>query len=358
MLKHFKIILLTIAISASQIAFAQFKTDSTKKVNFAAIPIINYNRTQGVIVGAMTSAFYKVNANDTISPASSTALFGIYTAEKSWIAGAGQELFLKQDTWRIRAFVLKGNVYYQFFNGDANNNVGQYEDYSNEAVMIISQVQRKIWNRIYGGLYIEYNNTKTYFTAQDDSLDERKMNNIGYVLSQDSRDNVYFPTTGNFVNFKNQFYRDWIGSDNDFVRYQINYNHFFDLLQDQRHILIARINLNIATGDVPFQGQGIVGGDDIRGYSQGKYRGNQIYTLQSEYRWMFDSSKFGMVGFLGIASAVENFSDIFNSDLLPGGGVGVRYTLLPDLGINIGADVGFGKDDYSLTFRIGESFGR
>jgi hemolysin activation/secretion protein len=160
------------------------------------------------------------------------------------------------------------------------------------------------------------------------------------------------------MNFKNRFYRDWVGSDNNFERYEINYNQFFDLLNDQRHILIARVNLNLASGNVPFQGQGIVGGDDIRGYSQGKYRGNQIYALQSEYRWMFNRSRFGMVGFVGIASAVESFSDIFKSTLLPGAGAGFRYQIIPAMKINIGVDVGFGKDDYSLTFRIGESFGR
>jgi len=65
-----------------------------------------------------------------------------------------------------------------------------------------------------------------------------------------------------------------------------------------------------------------------------------------------------MVGFLGIASAVESFSDIFNTALLPGGGVGVRYRMIPAMKINIGIDVGFGKDDYSLSFKIGESFAR
>ena len=114
----------------------------------------------------------------------------------------------------------------------------------------------------------------------------------------------------------------------------------------------------VATGNVPFQGQGVVGRDDIRGYSQGQFRGNQVYALQSEYRWRFNNSRFGMVGFAGVASAVENFSDIFNSALLPGIGAGLRFQLIPALKINIGVDVGFGKNDYSLTFRIGEAFAR
>jgi hypothetical protein len=38
--------------------------------------------------------------------------------------------------------------------------------------------------------------------------------------------------------------------------------------------------------------------------------------------------------------------------------VGLRYRLIPALKINIGVDVGVGKDDYSITFRIGEAFAR
>lgn len=352
------IFLLALLISYSQVN-AQHKSDSTKKaVRFAGLPIITYNRTQGIYLGAMTSAFYKVNNNDTISPPSSTALVGLYTQEKSWMFGGMQQLYLNEDTWRIRFAGVRGNINFQFYNGDTEANTGGFENYSNDIVMVQTQVQRKIWNRIYGGVFAEYNNTKTYFTSQGDSLDERNMSNLGYIFSMDTRDNVYFPTKGVYANFKHQFYRDWLGTTNNFVRFKVNLNKFFDLLKDQRHILVARANLEIATGDVPFQGQGIVGMEDIRGYSEGKYRANQIYAIQSEYRWMFNNSRFGMVGFFGIASAVESFSDIFNSTLLPGGGAGIRYRMIPAMKINIGIDVGFGKDDYSLSFKIGESFAR
>jgi hemolysin activation/secretion protein len=116
--------------------------------------------------------------------------------------------------------------------------------------------------------------------------------------------------------------------------------------------------MEIATGNVPFQAQAIVGRDDIRGYSQGQFSGNQVYALQSEYRWMFNNSRFGMVGFAGVATAVQSISDIFKSELLPGVGAGIRYRLIPALKINIGVDAGVGKGDYSITFRIGEAFAR
>jgi hypothetical protein len=79
--------------------------------------------------------------------------------------------------------------------------------------------------------------------------------------------------------------------------------------------------------------------------------------LQTEYRLNF-YRKWGLVGFAGIATAVAKFSDIPDSQLLPGVGVGLRYRMLPSEKVNIGVDVGVGRGDYSLTFRIGEAFGR
>ena len=84
----------------------------------------------------------------------------------------------------MRVQLVKGNTNYRYFNGDADNNSGQFEDYSNDIVMITGQVQRKIWRRIYAGFYGEYNNTKTYFKAHGDSLDEQNLSNIGVCDQQ------------------------------------------------------------------------------------------------------------------------------------------------------------------------------
>jgi hypothetical protein len=51
---------------------------------------------------------------------------------------------------------------------------------------------------------------------------------------------------------------------------------------------------------------------------------------------------FGIAGFPVVASAVNNFSDIFSSTLLPGGGVGVRNTPIPSMKVNVGSDVSVG----------------
>lgn len=88
------------------------------------------------------------------------------------------------------------------------------------------------------------------------------------------------------MEFKNAIYRTWLKSVNDFEIYNLTYNHFYKI-KNNRNILATRIRVNIADGDVPFQAQNVLGEDDIRGYSSGKYRNNQVYAVQAEYRWRF-----------------------------------------------------------------------
>jgi outer membrane protein assembly factor BamA len=340
--------------------------DSTKtkkqKTGIAAIPMINYNRTQGIVAGALVSGFYKINKADTISPSSSTGLIGMYTAEKSYALLTYSQLFFAQDRWRVLAAVGTMDINFQFYLESPSTSVGNFYDYSTKANVAMLQVQRNVFKRIYFGPTASLTKATTTYgfpgASGEDSISISNLNNIGYVVSNDTRDHVQYPTRGMFANFKNQFYRDWIGSDYEFERYIVTYNQFFKLnKKSEKQILAVRATFNVAAGDVPFEGQTVVGGDDIRGYSQGRYRADQVYTLQAEYRWNF-YKRWGMVAFAGLASAVENLADIPDNELLPGVGAGLRFKMLPSEKINIGIDGGLGKDDYSITFRIGESFGR
>ena len=336
--------------------------DSAKNnLKLAAIPIINYNRTQGFSAGGMVSGYYKVNRNDTVSPSSNTGILALYTAQQSYVLIGFQRFYLAQDRWRIVAGVGTANVNFQFYYDDPLVASSDFVNYTTKSSFASVQVQRKVVGKLYGGLIGQYISAKTTFAIPNaegkDSSDERHLNNLGYIFSNDSRSNVNYPVKGVFINFKNQFYRDWIGSNNDYTRYLINYNQFFDLSKNEKNVLAVRASFDIATGDVPFEGQSVVGSDNIRGYSQGKYRGNQVYTAQTEYRWNF-YKRFGMVGFFGLASAVENFNDIFNSKILPGIGAGLRFRMIPSEKINIGIDGAVGRGDYSISFRIGETFTR
>ena len=355
--------LLLLSLLSFVFVHGQDSTESRKQKNgIAAIPMINYNRTQGIILGAIVSKYYKINKKDSLSPSSNTGIAGIYTAQKSYALFLYSQLFFAEDRWRVRLAAGSMDINFQFYLEDPVTSTGNFSDYSTKANLVVLQVQRNIFKRIYFGPTGSFIKATTTFSFPNvegqDSVSKSILNNIGYIISNDTRDHVQYPTRGMFLNFKNQFYRNWIGSDYEFVRYIVTYNQFFKLSKENdKHVIVARVTANIATGNVPFEGQTVVGGDDIRGYSQGKYRNDQVYTLQAEWRLNF-YKKWGLVVFAGIATAVAKFSDIPDSQFLPGVGAGLRWRMLPSEKVNIGVDAGVGRGDYSITFRIGEAFGR
>ena len=339
---------------------AQPQQDSLKKVKIAAIPVVNYDPSFGFTLGGLGQLFYNVTQEDTISPSSSTGLFGMYTTNKTYFAAVFQRLYLKEDTWRIMAAAGLGSINFQYWQ-ELPLIGGTFIGFNTEATFAMIRIERRVYQQLYAGINSVLSNTATTFDVPDffpDSLkyDKRHMNNLGFLLNYDRRDHQVNPFSGFNLELRTGFYREWMNNSNDFNKLELVYNHYY-MIKSERNIIATRVKAAIAAGDVPFQGQNVVGQDDIRGYSSGKYRDNQVYAMQAEYRWRF-YRKFGMVGFLGFATAVENLGEIPKNELLPGAGVGFRYLMIPRERINVGFDVAVGKDDWGIYFRIGESFGR
>lgn len=342
------------------------ETDSTQKVTFAAIPVINYNTSMGFIAGGIGAAYYKLNANDTISPSSSSMLFGVLTGNNSWMGLAAQKFYFNQDKWRATLVGGTGNFFFQFYQGFPGALNGRFLDggiwidFDTQATFGMAELQHQVIKNLYLGVEVLLMRAETTYDLPIGEIKpstSASMNSLGYTLQYDSRDDVNFPTKGYFANFKNRFVRDWMGSTEDFDRYELSANYFWDLKNNGKSVLVSRVYADIAAGDVPFEGENFIGGDDLRGYSKGEFRGNQIYAVQAELRQNV-YKKFGMIGFIGVGSAVDEINEIPDRSLLPSIGFGIRYLMIAEEKVNIGIDVGKGKNDWSLTFRIGEAFSR
>lgn len=318
-------------------------------VKFAAMPMVNYDPSLGWNMAVMVNPFFRVSPSDTISPLSMAGAVLGYTTNKSWYWALYTRLYLNRDNWRITLAY-----------GDASINFQHYDqtygfiDFNSLNDLFMTEVQRRIYKRWYGGL--RYVNRKTSTTFEGQPTPEKvNMSNIGFVIAHDSRDFIYNPHTGIYFNIKSAHYRESWGSDYKYDNYDIDFNKFFPLGEGKT--LAARFAASIATGDsIPFEGQNVVGRDDIRGYTDGKHRANQTYNIQAEYRWNF-YKKWGAVFFGGVATAVDKPSEMKFDKLLPGVGVGIRYMAIPSEKINLGIDVAVGKEDWGIYFRIGETFG-
>ncbi len=340
-------------------AFCQKTTDSIarskpkeKKVELRVMPYLSYNRNLQFMFGAIPMMMYKVNRKDTISPKSLSGLSAIYTTNGSYFVALFNKWYLAEDKWRIKLFALTGNQNSQFFVDDID--VPDFYDYGTKANVISVGVQRKIVRALYGGLSYTYAH---YNTVYQDSIAPSSVSHTnGLVLSllYDTRNSVYYPTQGNKVNLSWTSYPGWFGNAEPANKVSLEYDKYIPM-RDNTDVIAARFLGKFGLGNIEFEQQVTLGGTDIRGYSEGKYRGDGLMDIQGEYRFNFNK-KMGLVGFAGLATIYGSDTESFNWKLYPGAGVGYRYNAFKNSKFNIGLDGAVGKGDYGIYFRIGEAF--
>lgn len=323
-----------------------------KRVNFVPIPYINYNRTGGFEFGAVPMAMYKFNQNDTISPPSLSGLVGKYTTKGNWVLLGFNKWFFNEDNWRLIVVGGYASNGFQFFTEYVERG-GGIVNYNTEAAFFYSEVQRKIVGSLYGGILFGLANTETSFREGTISK-TTKFRAIGFKLLSDTRDDKYYPYIGYLTNLTFTANPEAFANDFTSNRIELDYNRFFPMVK-KRDVLAARLKVGVVLGDVAFEQHLIVGGTDIRGYTQGKYRGEQLYSFQAEYRWNLHE-KISIVGFGGLATIAESINESNNGKILPGLGTGFRIKVLPKHNMNVGLDGAVGLDDWGIYFRIGESF--
>ena len=358
---------ITILLLVPTLLFSQQKEEKKedKPINYAFIPIVMYNSSFGGQFGLMTSAFFDINKSDTISPASSIGFMGSYFTNTTYFTVLFSKLHFNEDNYRTKTGIGLGNIVFQTFINypdiptqqyyNYTNDEGQFIDYNTKLAFVYLEGTKRIWNDVFLGLRISYSQTVTHFDNKYIPDETDNLFGFGLASEYDNRDNVFNPNTGQNAKLNTFTYLEALGSSSQYNKIDFQYNKYFKF--NDKTVLLARFYSVISTGDVPFSGQNTVGRDDLRGYSNGKFRANQVYDVQTELRWNFHK-KWGMVAFGGVAVATDNFNGDNFSGLLPAIGTGIRFKAITSRNINIGIDVAAGKNDWGLYFRIGEAFTR
>lgn len=351
MIPKYYLFLTLVLLAWSFPGYAQFNKH-IEKPKVAAVPIITYNQSYGGIFGAFGSLYFPLSKKDTLSPASSVGAGGFITTNKTWFAFGFTKLYYEKDLFRTVLAAGTGDQNFQYYNENYGMN-GSFIQYSTLMDFFYGEQLIRSYGRLYTGISYTHFKVKTSF--EEDVVDDsaRVYNAIGIPFTLDSRDNVTNPSSGWYANARFNRFDEAFGSATEYTKLDIDASHYFHKVPGK--VFAYKASLNTALGTVPFEAQTVVGGNLLRGYSKGQYRGDQVYALQGEYRWTFHK-KWGAVFFAGAAIPVNKDESASFNDVLPSAGTGIRFLMIPDIGINIGFDAAVGRDDYGLYFRIGEAF--
>jgi outer membrane protein assembly factor BamA len=145
-----------------------------------------------------------------------------------------------------------------------------------------------------------------------------------------------------------------LGSDTAYSKAILTANHFVPA--DERTVAAFRASLCAASRDAPFFDLCLFGASsNLRGYESGRFRDHASWAVQTEVRRAL-GGKFGAVAFAGVGGVAPSLGEIGGQPLLPAAGMGLRYEVARDYGVNLRLDVAVGRDSRAVYVSLGEAF--
>ena len=334
------------------------------KSSFVVLPIVFYTpetKFAGGIGGLF--AFRPRSAKASDRP-SSISFYAIITQLKQFRTNWEPSLYLSHEKYLISGKLTLERFpgkYWGIGNGTADS---AEEDFRPRMISLEAAFQTKLFPKkpLYAGLTFVLENFKVMKTAPDQALASGKIPGssggtilgAGFILSWDSRDNVFFPRRGDYWQLTTYFNGKTLGGDFSYTSAKLNIRHYIPLFRS--HVLAFQGILQLARGNPPFNRYAALGGDMMmRGYYTGRFRDRALVAAQAEYRmpvWW----RFGLVGFAGVGDVAPNLGAFRFGYLKSSMGFGIRFKIVPREGANLRVDFAWGKNTSGVYFTAGEAF--
>ena len=171
-------------------------------------------------------------------------------------------------------------------------------------------------------------------------------------LTYDTRDNVFTPLRGTFVEVLFGIFSPALGGDDDFQRLQVTAIQYFPLLS--RLYLGLRGDGTATFGDTPFYLKPFI---SLRGAPIMRYQGDEVASIEAELRWQL-WRRFSVLGFVGTGAAWNDAERVHNTQTIVTGGFGFRYEIARKYGIHMGLDIAFAPDNTAVYVQVGSAWSR
>lgn len=375
------------AATTSAVTTAPIQAKSPNKITILPIPVLFYQQETGFGYGLGGLLSGRLGT-DTLTRASN-ARVQYWTTQESQnllqfvhtIYSPGEKFYLNGE---ISSY--KNRLYYFGIGNNVSNSNRSFLDFN---LFIINQrLEKSIAKNQFLGLQYRFSRVYnispqtgrvnddgdeiggTNYFLQDPRIlqDPRQRQNfgvsgVGPVYTLDSRDVALGATKGNLLDLQVMFNGKFIGSDYNFVRYQVDARHFQPIFSNKT-ILALQFLGQFHSGTVPWHALAGLGANLggtlydnanlMRGIYEQRYRDRQMMTAQAELRqhlfWRIDGA-----AFMGVGQVGYNISDYTFGGIHTAGGVGARFNFIRRDRVNLRFDYAFGKDP-GFYFAIGEAF--
>lgn len=353
----------------------------SEKTSISILPGVSYNPATSFLVGLSASISWyngdrKTTTNSNISSGAS------YTAKGQFKLSLQTSIFSKNNDYSLQGDLRLWNYSQETYGLGTGTLPSAAENMEFKLIRFNQTFLKKFLKGFYAGLGYSL---ETYYAITTEDLDDNyiypNINNTysvryGYDttkylssgaivnLNYDTRDNTVNAYRGVMVDAKYYFYQKFLGSDQNFQRFDWEIRAFHSLNKKKTYRLaLWLLGNSIVQGDAPYMSLPSNGWDKTnsmaRGYIQGRFRGRNLLYGEIENR--IDLTSNGLLGLAIFANAItiSNPDDgvkIFDY-IEPAGGVGLRVKFDKYSRTNISVDYAIGKHGSSGVFlTIGEFF--
>jgi len=351
------------------------RMEGEKKIYFSLLPIAGTapgGQGRALVTSTTAGIYLGPKATTNLS----TATFAPY-----WNLGRRfgiplrSSVWLKDNTWTVQGDI-RLLVYPQYTWG-----LGSSHTYSDRVLVTDNYIRfyqsalKRITPYFFagGGYNLDY---RSNIKSNDPSIDLKQFTDYNYgtegnsvssginlSVLYDTRDNLFNPLPGSYVNIIYRVNPVFLGSNNTWSSVYVDVRKYLPMnpankLQ-QNTLAFWSYFWTVFNGKTPYLDLPSIGWDPYNrsgeGIDQNRYRGKSLFYFESEYRR--DITANGLLGFVVFANinSVSGSGTLFTS-WHPAAGTGLRIKFNKASRTNIGLDYAFSKGYSAVIINLGEAF--
>jgi len=301
-----------------------------------------------------------VNAEAGFGRPNITAVGGLGTENSTWGTFGCDLRSWKNDKIQTLAALLYASINLDYYGiGDDPALRSDPLRYNLKPAGGLFEMKYRLGNtRAWIGASYMFADTPVTFKAPDetsrlpDFTRDSQMGGFTPCLIYDSRDNMFTPIKGSYLEASASIYSKALGGDSEFQIVSLDAIQYVPVASDLT--LGVRGGAAMSFNDTPFYMRPYV---ELRGAAAMRYQGDDTVEVEAELRWQC-WKRFSLVGFAGTGSAWNDFGRFKNSQSIVTGGGGFRYELARKYGLHMGVDLAFGPDDPVIYVQFGNAWMR
>lgn len=335
--------------------------DSIKNFKLTAFPVAFYLPETGFGFGGLGVATFRFKDEMEETRPSNIQVGLTYTTKSQFLFFAPFELYSDKERWRFVGELGFYKYFYNFFGIGDNSFKEDVETYDAVFPRIRMSVLREVIPNFSIGLGYEYDGFNNIKIAENGIIDNSDLigkeggtiSNMGILAFYDTRDNIFTPSKGFFIQSSIFSSSKIIGSSFLYNKFEID-ARFYQKIKG-KHIIATNLFLANSSSGTPFLSLNYLGTNRTRGHDNRRFQDNAELSLAVEYRFPI-AGRFGGVLFGSSGTVSPNLQSTFSSAYKNTMGTGLRYVINKKEGTRIRADYGFSKEGGNFYLTIKEAF--